>query len=239
MSDSILLNLEDVGVYYRKRISLFSEERHWAIRDVTFNVRAGETLGVIGHNGAGKSTLLKLLTGIISPDEGTISRYCETASLLAINLGFVPHLSGRDNAILSGMLLGLSKEEVMARLDDMIEFSELGDQIDDPFRTYSAGMKARLGFGVAFSADPDIILVDEVLGVGDRDFRVKSTNAMKEKIQSDKTVVVVSHSEPLVREICDRLVWIENGHIMAKGDVNEVLDQYSAEREPSANRKPS
>lgn len=230
MSDSILLSLDRVGVFYRKRLSLFAAEKHWAIKDVSFDVKAGETLGVIGHNGAGKSTLLKLLTGILSPDEGTISRRCETASLLAINLGFVPHLSGRDNAILSGMLLGLSKKEVMARLDEMIAFSELEEQIDDPFRTYSAGMKARLGFGVAFSADPDIILIDEVLGVGDRDFRIKSTNAMKEKIQSDKTVVVVSHSEPLVQEICDRLVWIEDGRVIAKGDVDGVLERYSANR---------
>ena len=228
MSDTVVLKLEQVGVFFKKRPSLFQQEKHWAIRDITFEVRAGETLGVVGHNGAGKSTLLKVLTGILSPDEGSVTRNCDTASLLAINLGFVPHLSGRDNAILSGMLLGLSRSEVNDKLDEIIEFSELGSQIDDPFRTYSAGMKARLGFGVAFSADPDIILIDEVLGVGDRDFRIKSTNAMQEKIRSDKTVVVVSHSEPLIRAICDRVVWIENGSMMAQGDVEQVLERYAA-----------
>ena len=228
MSDTVVLKLDRVGVFFKKHLTLFRQEKHWALRDITFEVKAGETLGVIGHNGAGKSTLLKVLTGILSPDEGSVTRNCDTASLLAINLGFVPHLSGRDNAILSGMLLGLSRSEVNSKLDEIIEFSELGSQIDDPFRTYSAGMKARLGFGVAFSADPDIILIDEVLGVGDRDFRIKSTNAMREKIQSDKTVVVVSHSEPLVRAICNRVVWIENGSVMAQGDVEEVLERYAA-----------
>jgi len=224
-----LLELDNVGVRYRKRTSLFGAEWHWAIRNLTFDVRAGETLGVIGHNGAGKSTLLKVLTGILAPDEGSVNRYCRTASLLTINLGFMPHLSGRDNAVLSGMLMGLSRDEVSERLDDIIDFVELGTFIDEPFRTYSSGMKARLGFGVAFAADPDIILVDEVLGVGDKDFRLKSTNAMKEKISSDKTVVLVSHNETMIREICDRLILIENGTIIAEGDVDAVLTRYSGQ----------
>lgn len=227
MTGRTLLELDNVGIRYRKKISLFSGEWHWAIRNMTFDIRAGETLGVIGHNGAGKSTLLKVLTGILAPDEGQVVRHCDSASLLTVNLGFMPHLSGRDNAILSGMLMGLSRQDVKEKLDGIIEFSELGDSIDEPFRTYSSGMKARLGFGVAFAADPDIILVDEVLGVGDRDFRIKSTAAMKEKINSDKTVVLVSHNETMVREICDRLVWIENGTTMAQGDVEDVLGQYA------------
>ena len=228
MSDGVVLRLDNVGVRYKKRTSLFGSEWMWAIRNLSFDVRAGETLGVIGHNGAGKSTLLKVLTGILAPDEGTVTRYCDTASLLAINLGFMPHLSGRDNAILSGMLMGLSRSEVDQRLQEIIDFSELGDQIDEPFRTYSAGLKARLGFGIAFTADPDIILIDEVLGVGDKDFRIKSTNAMKEKINSSKTVVLVSHNETMIRQTCDRAVWIEGGEAIAQGQVDEVMDLYAA-----------
>lgn len=230
MSDNIILELDNVGVRYRKRTSLLGSEWTWAIRNLSFNLKSGETLGVIGHNGAGKSTLLKVLTGILAPDEGSVSRYCDTASLLTINLGFMPHLSGRDNAILSGMLMGLSREQVFERLEDIFGFAELGEHIDEPFRTYSAGMKARLGFGIAFAADPDIILIDEVLGVGDRDFRIKSTEAMKAKINSNKTVVLVSHNETMVRETCDRVVWIEQGGSVAQGDVESVMDQYAAGR---------
>lgn len=227
---SVALKLDDIGVFYRRRASLFNREKHWAIRHVSFEVRSGETLGVIGRNGAGKSTLLKILAGILGPDEGTVIREVATASLLTINLGFLPNLSGVDNAILSGMLMGLSKSMIREKLPQIIEFSELGDAINDPFKTYSAGMKARLGFGVAFTADPDIILIDEVLGVGDREFRLKSTRAMKEKITSDKTVVVVSHNEPLIRETCDRLVWIENGMVVATGDVDPILADYARPR---------
>lgn len=226
MPHTVVLQLDNIGVYFNKRISLFNREKNWALKHVSFDVRSGETLGVIGHNGAGKSTLLRVLAGIMAPDEGNIVRHCDSASLLSIQIGFLPHLSGRDNAILSGMLLGCSKKEIVSKMDQIIDFSELGNRIDDPFRTYSAGMKARLGFGVAFTSDPDILLIDEVLGVGDRDFRTKSTNAMKEKIESDKTVVLVSHSEPLVRSICDRVIWIENGETMAQGPVDTVLEKY-------------
>lgn len=228
MAQKIVLELKNIGIFFNKRTSFFGSEKSWALKDVSFEVRSGETLGVIGHNGAGKSTLLRVLAGIMSPDTGEVIRNCDTASLLSIQVGFLPHLSGRDNAILSGMLLGCSRKEIIAQMDQIIEFSELGDKIDEPFRTYSSGMKARLGFGVAFTSDPDILLIDEVLGVGDRDFRNKSTNAMREKIASDKTVIVVSHSEPLVRAICDRVIWIEDGKTMAQGDVDTVLEQYVA-----------
>jgi lipopolysaccharide transport system ATP-binding protein len=176
---------------------------------------------------AGKSTLLRVLADLLAPDEGQVTRNVKTASLLTLNLGFMPHLSGRDNAIVSGMLMGLSRKEAIANLEEVISFSELGDAIDDPFRTYSSGMRARLGFGIALTSDPDIILVDEVLGVGDMEFRQKSTRKMKEKMQSDKTVVLVSHSESLVREICDRVVWIENGSVIASGEVEGVLTEYN------------
>ncbi len=228
MQDSVVLTLEDVGVKYRKRVSFFGGEWHWAIRNLSFEVYAGETLGIVGHNGAGKSTLLKVLAGILAPDEGHIVRNCETASLLTISLGFMPHLSGRDNAILSGMLLGLTQAEVREKLPEIIAFAELESFIDEPFRSYSSGMKARLGFGIAFSADPDVILIDEVLGVGDRQFKKKSTAAMKEKIHSDKTVVLVSHSEAMIRQTCDRLIWVDHGEVIAEGEVEDVLALYTA-----------
>ncbi len=223
---SVVLSLDQVGVFYRRRVSLFNREKVWAIRDISFAVNKGETLGVIGRNGAGKSTLLRVLAGVLDPDEGQVARHVSTASLLTLNLGFLPHLSGRDNAVLSGMLMGLSRQQINSKLDEIIAFAELGPAIDDPFRNYSSGMKARLSFGVAITADPDIILVDEILGVGDQGFRQKSTAAMKEKINSDKTVIVVSHSEALIREVCDRLVWIHQGAVAATGDVDDVLAQY-------------
>ena len=228
MQDSVVLTLEDLGVKYRKRVSFFGGEWHWAIRNLSFEVYAGETLGIVGHNGAGKSTLLKVLAGILAPDGGHIVRNCETASLLTIGLGFMPHLSGRDNAILSGMLLGLTQAEVREKLPEIIAFAELESFIDEPFRSYSSGMKARLGFGIAFSADPDVILIDEVLGVGDRQFKKKSTAAMKEKIHSDKTVVLVSHSEAMIRQTCDRLIWVDHGEVIAEGEVEDVLALYTA-----------
>jgi lipopolysaccharide transport system ATP-binding protein len=147
-------------------------------------------------------------------------------SLISLQAGFVPFLSGRENAILSGMLLGATKREILARMDDIMAFSELNGFWDQPVNTYSTGMRARLGFSVAYYVNPDVILLDEVLGVGDEAFRQKSTAAMKKRIKSDKTVVLVSHSVPLVKEVCDRLVWIENGRTRAEGYVSEILDAY-------------
>ena len=183
-------------------------------------------MGVIGGNGAGKSTLLRLLSGILDPDEGTVFRKVRNASLLTLGLGFLPNLNGRDNAVLSGIMLGKTREEMTNLLPDIIDFAEIGDAINDPVRTYSSGMRARLSFATALKADPEMILVDELLGVGDLQFRKKSTQAMKEQISSEKTVVVVSHNEELIEGVCDRLVWIHGGTIRAQGSVKEVLKQY-------------
>jgi lipopolysaccharide transport system ATP-binding protein len=148
------------------------------------------------------------------------------ASLLSLQVGFIPYLSGRDNVVLSGILLGLTRRQVLARMDDIIGFAELGDFIDEPMRSYSSGMKARLGFAVAFQADPDVLLIDEVLGVGDAAFRAKSAAVMREKINSDKTVVMVTHSEETVLELCDRVVWIDHGVTRRVGPTREVMDEY-------------
>ena len=225
---SNLIELREVGVWYKKKVSLFRTEKSWGLRNVSLQVKRGETLGVIGGNGAGKSTLLKLLSGILDPDEGKVLRKVRNISLLTLGLGFLPNLSGRDNAVLSGILLGKTKDEMRNLLDDIIDFSEIGGAINDPVRTYSSGMRARLSFATALKADSDMILVDELLGVGDRQFRKKSTQAMKEQISSEKTVVIVSHNEELIKEVCDRLIWIDAGTIKAQGSVEEVREQYHA-----------
>lgn len=223
------IKIEDVGASYWRRSGLLRRDKLWALKSVSFDLYYGETLGIIGRNGAGKSTLLRLLAGIIDPDKGTISRKKDDhVALLSLQVGFNNHLSGRDNVILSGMLLGNSRQKMLQKMDEIIAFSEIGEFIDQPVRVYSAGMRARLGFSVVFTVDPDITLIDETLGVGDNDFRNKSANAMREKIASDKTFVFVSHSVPLVKSICDRVVWIENGVTKMVGTPDEVMEKYLA-----------
>ncbi len=226
MSGSIALTLKNVGAFYWRRTGYLHKERFWALRDVSFDLHHGESLGVIGRNGAGKSTLLQLLAGILRPDQGTLIYHGVRATLLSLQIGFVPYLSGRQNAILSGMLLGLAKQEVEEKMADIRAFSELGDFFDQPINAYSSGMKARLGFSVAFQLNPDVLLIDEVLGVGDAEFKAKSSQIMREKIRSDKTIVLVSHSPGTIRQLCDRAVWIDNGATRAEGETTEVLDRY-------------
>jgi lipopolysaccharide transport system ATP-binding protein len=238
-SESKIISLHHVGLYYSRRQNFFKQSRYWALKDVSFDLHSGETLGIIGKNGVGKSTLLRVLAGIIAPNTGQmrVHRPGLRISLISLQAGFVPFLSGRENAILSGMLLGATKNEIRSRIDDIVAFSELDGFFDEPVNTYSTGMRARLGFSVAYHVDPDVILFDEVLGVGDKSFRQKSTAAMKERIKSDKTVVIVSHSAALVREVCDRLVWIEEGKTKAQGLVPDVLDAYlNAAVEPRASQ---
>lgn len=225
------LRLDHVGVSYPRRRGLRRRELFWALSDVSFTLYKGESLGVIGRNGAGKSTLLKILAGIIEPNKGHIFRSHLRADLLSLRLGFQPHLNGRENAILSGMLMGLRRRQVEMALDQIAAFAELEDFMDQPLNSYSNGMKARLGFAIAFHADPDILLIDEALGVGDADFRKRSTEVMRQKIRSDKTVVIVSHSTSLVKNLCDRVVWIEKGKTKQVGDTDDVLAMYDGAHE--------
>lgn len=222
-----VLELRNVGLSYSEgRLRLLGRKKLWVLNDVSFVLNEGETLGLIGHNGVGKSTLLRLLAGIYAPDKGRIFRYKGRASLLSLNAGFVPHLTGRENAILSGILLGMSKKQVLKILDSIHEFSELGEFFDEPIHTYSSGMLARLGFSVAFQARSEILLIDEVLGVGDENFRIKSTDAMKQRIRENGTVILVSHSADTIKELCDRAVWIDNGRSEMDGPVDLVIDAY-------------
>ena len=227
ISPELAMRFDDVGVCYRKSMKIFRAQKNWALRHVSFDVYRGETLGIIGKNGAGKSTLMKLLANIISPDEGKIYRRSESLQLLSLQVGFLMHLTGRENAIMSGMLLGLRKQEVLDGMNEIIRFSELGTQIDDPVRTYSAGMRARLGFAVARQTNPDVLLIDEALSVGDAKFREKSRAVMKERIKSDKTVVIVSHNEQTIKELCDRAIWLNQGQACQIGEPESVMAAYA------------
>lgn len=222
-----VLEARNVAVAYRRQ-GLRARKRNakWALKDVSLTVNAGETAGVIGRNGAGKSTLLKVLAGIIDPDRGRMERAPGRASLLALQVGFLGHLTGRENAMLSGMLLGLSRAQVLEKLEEMIAFAELEESVDEPVATYSSGMRARLGFSVAYFSAPEILLIDEVLGVGDIAFREKSSQAIHSLIASDKTVVLVSHQPVTLRSLCDTVVWIEDGVSREQGDPETVLPAY-------------
>lgn len=220
---SSIITLEGVSVSYkRRRIFRSGGDAKRVLNNITLDVKEGECLGILGRNGAGKSSLLRVLAGIMEPDEGKVTHRGK-ASLLTLQAGFIESLSGMENIILGGMMLGASKRSIDQKIESIIEFSELADDIYEPLYTYSSGMRARLGFSVAYFADPEIILIDEVLGVGDAQFREKSSNAMKEKIQSNRTIVLVSHNPATIRDNCSRAILIENGSVCATGEPDEVL----------------
>ncbi|WP_456381016.1 ABC transporter ATP-binding protein [Thiolapillus sp.] len=220
------ISVQNLGISYRKRLSLRRSEPHVVLSDVSFDLLKGETLGIIGRNGAGKSTLLRILAGILNPNIGKIDWQVQTVSLLSLNLGLDPNLSGVDNAVLSALLLGFNRKEAEQSLPEIVAFSELGKAAYEPVRTYSSGMNARLGFSIAIHLQPDVLLIDEILGVGDVEFQKKSSQALQQKINSDQTVVLVSHNAAQIEALCDRVVWIENGKAMAVGVTGEVLEQY-------------
>jgi lipopolysaccharide transport system ATP-binding protein len=220
-----LLAFEDVGLRY-SRSRGGSADAPWTLRDLTFQVERGETLGIIGRNGAGKSSLLRLMSGLIAPDAGRIRRNTDSIQLLSIQLGFQPHLTGRENATLSGILLGMRRAEVAAAMPEIIAFSELGEQIDEPVRTYSTGMRGRLGFAVACQAKPDVLLIDEALSVGDRGFREKSRDYLLQRLKSDQTAVIVSHDEGMIAAECNRVLWLADGGIKAAGAPADILELY-------------
>ena len=199
-----------------------------AVDNVSFSLEKGTIMGIVGKNGSGKSTLLNTIAGIMSPDSGSIDLHGNSVSLLSIGVGFQKNLSGRDNILLSGMMLGFSKKEVMAKMEEIIEFSELGTFIDSPVRTYSSGMYSKLAFSITAILETDVILIDEVLSVGDAKFKKKSYAKMKELISdANRTVLIVSHSNSTLEELCDCLMWLHEGKIKMFGDTKEVLDAYN------------
>ena len=196
------------------------------LQDISFSVKRGEAVGLIGENGSGKSTMLKLLTGIMYPDSGNIIMDGRVSALIELGAGFHPDMTGRENIYTNAAIFGLSRKEIDARLDEIIAFSELGAYIDNPVRTYSSGMYMRLAFSVAINVDADILLVDEILAVGDAAFQTKCFNRMREIKASGTTIVLVSHSMGQVEQLCDRCIWINHGHIEAEGNPRDVTRSY-------------
>lgn len=220
-----LISLKDIGVSYRSHRASTSDQ-NWALRDISLDLQRGETLGIIGRNGVGKSTLLKVLADIIEPDIGAVRRQVCRSTLLSLRVGFLNHLDAQENAIMAGMLLGLSRQETEEKLPEILEFAELENMEKVPIGTYSTGMVARLGFSIAMQIDPDILLIDEMLAVGDAGFREKSAAALRERMQSDRTVVLVAHNEQVIQKLCNRVMWIENGQCKATGSAEEILSLY-------------
>jgi len=198
----------------------------WAIREVSLNVMPGECLGVIGRNGAGKSTLLQVIARVVSPSEGLVKVRGRVAPLLQLGAGFDQELTGRENVYLNGVLLGMRREEIAAQFDSIVDFAGLGAFIDAPLRTYSSGMAARLGFAVATACEPDILLVDEVLAVGDEAFRAKCLARMREFAGRGTTMILVSHDPQLIGDFCTRVIWIEGKGIRSAGDPVDVMGDY-------------
>lgn len=233
----IAISVNDLHVYYRdmNRFSLKkgglksrgSGKIFKAVKGVTFEVPKGQILGICGKNGSGKSTLLRAISGIFSADKGSINLHGNSISLLSIGIGFQKQLTGYENIFLSGMLLGYSKEQIEEKVKDIIEFSELGDFIYRPVRSYSSGMYSKLAFSITAILETDIMLIDEVLSVGDIHFKEKSYNKMKELISDDKrTVVIVSHNSKTIIELCDKVIWLHDGLIKDQGDPETIMNEY-------------
>jgi ABC-type polysaccharide/polyol phosphate transport system ATPase subunit len=201
-------------------------ERFFALKDVSFSVRDGESVAVIGANGAGKSTLLSLVTGLAPPSAGTVTVTGRAAALLDLGSGFHPDLTGRENILLNASLLGFSRSRAHALYDQIVEFSELDDFIKEPLRTYSNGMMLRLAFSVAVNLDPQILIIDEVLAVGDQKFQAKCTEKIFEIRNQGRTILCVSHVSPTLRELCDRAIWLDHGQLIMDGPIGEVSAAY-------------
>ncbi len=230
LKKSLIYGLIDVGKSVlglgSKARSTLRHDEFWAVRNVSFELRRGEVLGLIGHNGAGKSTLLKMLNGLIRPDEGTITMRGRIGALIELGTGFNPILSGRENVYINGQILGFSKKEIDAKLESIIDFSEIRDFIDSPVQTYSSGMKVRLGFAVASQMEPDVLIIDEVLAVGDVGFRGKCMKVISE-MMNKAAVIFVSHSMPIVNRYCNRGLLMSKGEVLVNCyDVQKAIDAY-------------
>jgi len=202
-------------------------EDFWALKDITFDIPEGKTFGLMGHNGSGKSTLLKCIAKILAPDSGSITARGRMAAMLEVGSGFHPELSGRENIFLNGAILGMSRKEIEAKFDDIVDFSGVGEFIDQPVKNYSSGMYVRLGFSVSIHVEPEILLVDEVLAVGDMEFQERCMDKFAEFREDGRTVVVVSHGLEQMRTFCDEVAWLDHGRLKEVGPAPEVIDKYS------------
>lgn len=238
MANEYAIEVKNLKIRYRSlnkmtiRKSLFTlrkskAEIFEAVKGITFNVPQGQIMGIVGKNGSGKSTLLRAIAGIFAPDEGSIDLHGHSVSLLSIGVGFQKKLTGRENIYLSGMLLGYTEEYINEKMDEIIEFSELGKFIDRAVKTYSSGMYSKLAFSITAILESEIMLIDEVLSVGDKKFKKKSYEKMEELISNhDRTVIIVSHSSETLRKLCDTILWIHEGKIKQQGNAEEVLNAY-------------
>jgi ABC-type polysaccharide/polyol phosphate transport system ATPase subunit len=242
------IDAENIGVRYNLRLTRQTTVRtsfrnllkradgpthFWALRNVSFRVVHGESLAVIGPNGAGKSTLLQVLAGIIQPNEGSVDVIGHVSSLLTLGAGFDPDLSGIDNIRLAGAFLGIDHRDMEERLPGIVDFADIGEFIDAPIKTYSSGMRARLGFSIATSVDPDVLIIDEVLATGDAVFRAKSKKRIIELTKAAKGIVLVTHDMTWVTEFCNRAILLENGHVVVEGAPEEVVKVHQERSERS------
>lgn len=237
MSRENAIEVKNVYIHYRilnntsvRRSFLQKKERNVvfeAVKNVSFSVEKGGILGIVGKNGSGKSTLLRSIAGVFSPNSGTIDLKGHTVSLMALGVGFKDALTGRENIVLSGMLLGFSEQEINEKMQKIIDFAEIGQFIDRPVRTYSSGMHSKLAFAITAMLETDIMLVDEVLSVGDERFRKKSLAKMKELItDKNRTVIIVSHDMNTLKELCDQVLWIHDGEMKEIGEPQKVIENY-------------
>lgn len=235
--NEIAISVKNLDIYYKeiKRFSIvksgvnniLNARVFHAVKNISFEIPKGQIVGICGKNGSGKSTLLRAIAGIFSADRGEIDLHGNSISLLSIGVGFQKKLSGYENIFLSGLLLGFTEDQIKEKLDEIIEFSELGDFIYKPVNSYSSGMYSKLAFAITAILETDIMLIDEVLSVGDIHFKQKSYNKMKELISDEnRTVIIVSHSSNTLRTLCDRVIWINEGVMMGDGDANEIVDKY-------------
>lgn len=211
-------------------------EEFWALRDVDLQIPQGKTFGLVGHNGSGKSTLLKTMARILVPDSGKITMVGRVSALLELGAGFHPELSGRDNVYLNGSILGLTKRDIDARFDEIVGFAGLEQFIDTPVKNYSSGMYVRLGFSVAINVEPDILLVDEVLAVGDDEFQRRSMAKFRQFKEDGRTIVVVSHALGTMREMCDEVAWLDHGRVLGVGEPGEIVERYAANSQEGAQK---
>jgi ABC-type polysaccharide/polyol phosphate transport system ATPase subunit len=224
ISENKIKNIKEYIMTFIKR-SLNYEE-FWALNDVSFEIKAGEVIGIIGHNGSGKSTLLKIISGILKPTKGSITVDGRIVPMLELGSGFDYELTGKENIFLNGSILGYSEKFLNEKLDEIIEFSELGKFINVPIRNYSSGMLMRLAFSIATVVEPEILIVDEILAVGDANFQEKSKKRMLELMSGGTTVLFVSHSIDQIREMCNRVIWLDHGNMRMIGSAQEVCNAY-------------
>jgi ABC-type polysaccharide/polyol phosphate transport system ATPase subunit len=223
-----------LGAHLRERLQPKKHVREvfYALKDVTFRVEPGQSMGIIGGNGAGKSTLLSLVAGLSRPNEGSVAVNGKVAALLQLGSGFHPDLTGRENVALNASLLGLSRQRTAECFDAIVDFSGIGDFIEEPIRTYSSGMNMRLAFSIAVHVDPDILIIDEVLAVGDENFQLKCYEKIHGFKAAGKTLLFVSHAQQTIRELCDQALWLHHGAAMMLGSPEEVLSAYAANPTP-------